>query len=228
MSNIIILSYFIGPLITIFFLIYMNLRFKLKTNKFLLYAFIFGIISAAIVVASQVVMDSTQINYLKNLKRTAFYAIIVIALFSEVGKFIILRYIFLPKKDFRGPIDGIIYSIFIGMGFATAATILLSYHFISAEVNYLYIFTYAIANFIFAIILGFFVGLGKIRENRFIDSMTGLFASTIFHGLYTFSFLTSDHRLLILFAMGSMIIIILLTAKALSIKARSEPTETST
>jgi RsiW-degrading membrane proteinase PrsW (M82 family) len=223
MSGLTILSYFLAPAISLILLVYLKLRLKIKTNKYLYQAFLFGLISVIIVIIGQLLMDATGINYLKNIKRTAFFAMVIIAFGSELGKFIILRYIFFVKKSFYGPVDGIIYSVFIGLGFATATTVLLGFKLISSEVDYLYLFTNAPANIIFAVILGFFVGLGKTRENRFIDSMTGLFAATIFHGLYTFSFLTKDPRLLLLFAIGSVIIIILLVIKALSTKIYDNP-----
>lgn len=223
MSSLAILSCFLAPVIALILLVYLKIKLKIKTNKFLYQAFLYGLISVVIVIIGQLLMDATEINYLKNIKRTAFYAMVIIAFGSELGKFIILRYIFLVKKSFYGPVDGIIYSIFIGLGFATASTILLGSGVLSSEVDYLYLFSNAPANIIFAVIMGFFVGLGKTRENRFIDSMTGLFAATIFHGLYTFSFLTTDPRLLLLFAIGSFIIVILLIIKALSVKIYDDP-----
>ena len=217
MSSLAIISFFIAPVLAAIALFYLNVKYRLKTRRFLYLAFLFGLLSVVIVIVGQLLMDATEINYLKNLKRTAFYAMVIIAFGSELGKFIILRYYFLIKKNFLGPVDGIVYSILLGLGFATIACVLLGFGIISAEIDELYLLTFAVANVIFAIILGFFVGLGKTRQNRFIDSMTGLFASTIFHGLYTFSFLTKDPRLLLLFAIGSIIICILLIYKAKNI-----------
>lgn len=137
---------------------------------------------------------------------------------SEFAKFLILRYYFQPKENFKGPLDGIIYSFLISLGFATVATVLYAYNVMGVHVNLLFLFTYALANIVFAILLGFFVGLDKTRKNRFIDSMTGLLTATFFHGLYILCFLTKDYRLLIILAVGSIIITILLTLKSLKIK----------
>lgn len=226
MPKIMILSFFIAPFLAVLVLGYMNYRFKVKTNRYLFLAILLGIISVLLVVASQFIADEFNLADLRNLKRTAFYGFAVIAFMGELGKFLFLQFVFLPNKSFRGPLDGIIYSLMINMGFATVATILFAYNIIGANVDLLYLFTYGIASVIFSIIMGFFIGLGKTRSNKFIDSMTGLFATTIFHGLYVFSFLTNDYRLLILFAVGSIIISFLLIAKALSVKIEDNLNQT--
>lgn len=156
MFSLAILSYGLAPVIALLLLVYLKTRLKIETNKFLYQAFLLGLISVVIVVLGQLLMDATGINYLKNIKRTAFYAMVIIAFSSELGKFIILRYVFLVKKTFYGPVDGIIYGIFIGLGFATASTILLGFGVLSSEVDYLYVFSNAPANIIFAVIMGFF------------------------------------------------------------------------
>ncbi|MDZ7741952.1 MAG: PrsW family glutamic-type intramembrane protease [Bacteroidota bacterium] len=219
MSGINYLSLFISPVIAIILIAFMNYRFQVKTNSYMIQAVIIGLISAVLVLASQFLAEAFGLDSLRNLKRTAFYTFVVIGFASELGKFIFLRYYFLPREKFSGPLDGIIYSMLIAVGFSTTATVLLGFNIIGAGVNTMYLFLFSIANIVFAIIMGFFVGLGKSRENRFIDSMTGLFAATFLHGLYAFSFITKDYRLLILFAIGSIVIVILLSAKAVNLKA---------
>ncbi|MCF8229300.1 MAG: PrsW family intramembrane metalloprotease [Bacteroidales bacterium] len=218
MSGIDYLSLVISPVVAIALVLYMNYRFQVKSNKHMINAIIFGLISVVLVLAAQILAESFGLDSLRSLKRTAFYSFVIIGFSSELGKFVFLRYYFLPKENFTGPLDGIIYSILIGLGFATTACILLGFEVIGARVNNLYLFLFGAANIVFAIIMGFFVGLGKSRQNRFIDSMTGLFAATFLHGLYAFSFATRDNRLLILFAIGSIVIVILLSAKAIKIK----------
>ncbi|PJF32851.1 MAG: hypothetical protein CUN57_03740, partial [Phototrophicales bacterium] len=96
------------------------------------------------------------------------------------------------------------------MGFAFAGNIL--YFFLPwyTEVDLMYAYTVVIANLFFAVIMGFFVGMGKSRENKFVDSMTGLFGASFFHALYNFCFITNDMRLLLFFSIGSFVIVILL------------------
>ena len=53
----------------------------------------------------------------------AWYAFIVVALSEEGSKFLLLRWYAYPKKSFNEPFDGIVYSVMIGMGFATVENI---------------------------------------------------------------------------------------------------------
>ncbi|MFU8844036.1 MAG: hypothetical protein ACNA7V_09545 [Bacteroidales bacterium] len=62
--------------------------------------------------------------------------------------------------------------------------------------------------------MGFFVGMGKSRENRFVDSMTGMLGATFFHALYNFCFLTEDMRLLLFLSIGAAIFVLMLYYKA--------------
>jgi RsiW-degrading membrane proteinase PrsW (M82 family) len=133
---------------------------------------------------------------------------------SELGKFIILRYFAFPKGGFNGPLDSIVYSIVISMGFAFMGNILYIFQPGETEIVLLYAYTVIPANFIFAIILGFFIGMGKSRENKFVDSMTGLFAASFFHALYNFCFFTDDSRLLMFLTIGVLIITFMLYYKA--------------
>lgn len=73
------------------------------------------------------------------------------------------------------------------------------------------------ANIITAIILGFFMGLGKLRRNSFIDSTTGLFAATIFQAVFEFCFIIADPTLLIVLFAGSILIAVVLVNRARAI-----------
>lgn len=78
----------------------------------------------------------------------------------------------------------------------------------------LFLYTYPLASITFGVVMGFFVGMGKMRKNRFIDNSTGLFAATFFHGLFYFCFITSDKRLLLFTTIGFLIITVTLIIKA--------------
>lgn len=224
MNGIEILSLFISPFILILFFISLRMRFQIKSFKFLFYAIIFGLVSVILVYSAQLLAELLGIDDLKNIKRTAFYTFVIIGFSSELGKFIFLRYYFLSLKGFRGPVESIIYSVTISLGFALGAIFLFGYNVIGSGIDSLYLFLYPVFSVFSGIILGFFVGLGKSRKNRFIDSMTGLAAVTFFHGLFNFCFCTEDKRLLVIFGIGTIIIGILLLVKGINTKVEEELT----
>ncbi len=180
----------------------------------LITSFIFGMLSIVIVILFQYIAQKFGLDVFSNIRRSIFYAFIVMGLGSELGKYLILRYYAFPKSSFNGPLDSIVYSIMISMGFAFMGNILyfvLPYY---TEIDFLYAYTVVIGNLFFAVIMGFFVGMGKSRENKFVDSMTGLFGATFFHALYNFCFITRDYRLLLFLSIGVFIIVIMLYYKA--------------
>lgn len=201
-------SFFIPPLIA--FLIYLYLRYKFtKFSYSLLWkSFLWGILSILLVLAIQLFASYFQLDKLNNIRRVLFYALVVMAFFSELGKFFFLKAYVSTRPEFKTPVDGIIFGVMLSMGFATINNILYFVSIPNLNVNIANIFTAGPANVIFGVMMGFFIGLGKLRKMRFIDSMTGLAAAVFFHGLYAFCLLTKDYRLLWAFFIGSSIIAI--------------------
>jgi RsiW-degrading membrane proteinase PrsW (M82 family) len=160
---------------------------------------------------------------LRNMRRMSFFVFIGIAFSSEIAKFLSLRLIFYKLPSFEGPLEGILYSIFISLGFAALAVVLYAYGIVGTETKFndmtLFLYTYPFASITFATLMGFFIGMGKLRTNWLIDNATGIFASTFFHGLFYFCFITSDKRLLLFTTLGFLIITITLIYKAVNFRA---------
>ncbi|MDP3462033.1 MAG: PrsW family glutamic-type intramembrane protease [Bacteroidales bacterium] len=222
MNTIHLLSWFQAPLFALIFILILRSKFSINSWKYILRAFLFGMASVLFIFLLDLIAGAWGYDQLKNLKRSAFFSFVIIGFGSEFGKFLILRYIFLPLKSFKSPLDGVIYSIFISLGFATIALPLYTSGFFSREVEPLFIFTFPFANLLFSIIMGFFVGMGKMRKNRLIDSVTGLGSASFFHGFYFFTFLTSDKTILLVYGLGVFLIAVLLGAKSLNVKSREE------
>ena len=72
-------------------------------------------------------------NNLKNMRRTAFYVFVVVAFGSELAKFIVLQFKFYKLKSFDSPIAGIVYSIFVSLGFSLSAVILYALGILGTE-----------------------------------------------------------------------------------------------
>lgn len=199
-------SFFIPPLIAI--LLYMYLRYKFSHFSFslLIKSFLWGMSSILLVLAVQLIASWFQLDVLSNIRRVIFYALVIMAFFAELGKFFFLKAYISTKAEFKTPVDGIIFGVMISLGFATMNNILSVINMPDLNVNFANAFTAGPANVIFGVMMGFFVGLGKLRKVRFVDSMTGLGAAVFFHALYAFCLLTKDYMLLFAFFVGSFII----------------------
>ena len=174
-------------------------------------------ISIPLVLLVQFIASNFELDKLTNIRRILFYALVIMAFFAELGKYILLRGFIYPKEEFKTPVDGIIFAVMISMGFATMNNILYFINIPDLTVNIPNALTSGPANVIFGVMMGFFIGLGKLRKMRFIDSMTGLAAAVFFHALYSFCLLTKDYRLLWAFFIGATIIAISLCLAALRI-----------
>ncbi len=216
----------VSPILAIVFISYLRFKFSIKSWKNIRNAIILGLVSIIILLIAYMLIEAIWGGKYNNMRRMAFFVFVVVAFSSELGKFLPLRFAFYRLKNFTGPIEGIIYSIFISLGFSFMATILYGFEIIDSMDKFnnftLFLFTMPLANLVFAIAMGFFVGMGALRKNnRFIDMSTGLFVATFFHGLYYFGFVTSDIRLLIFDAIGFVIISVTFLTKAVSLKYES-------
>ncbi len=205
--------------IVIAVLLYYFVRYRQGKEIFigLFHSFLWGMLSVAIVFVFQTIAYWYGLSSLTNLRRIIFYSFIVSGFGSEYGKYLVLRFYAFPKSNFYGPLDSITYSVMIALGFSFMSNVLYFTLPFYSKVDFFYANTMVIANVVFAIILGFFVGMAKSRENKFVDSMTGLFGAAFFHALYEFCFRTNDIKLLIFFSIGALIVVLLLFYKAIEI-----------
>lgn len=216
-------AFAVSPILIFLLIAYLKFKFSIHTLKYIINAVVLGALGVLVLLFLNYLADLQWDDNLKNMRRMAFFVFVVTAFGSELPKFIGLRYSLFKLKHFEGPLEGILYTIFISLGFTSVATVLYataivgtSYHFNDKT---LFLFTYPLASIVTAIVLGFFVGMGKHRKNRLIDSLTGLGTATFFHGLFYFCFITSDKRLLIFTSIGFIIIALTLVVKAVSLKS---------
>jgi protease PrsW len=215
-------NYLISTIVTVIiaFVIYLFLgvRHKKSAASALLVVFILGFISIALNVLSVYLTNYAGLFPLGgNIRRVAFYALVTAGFARELGKFLVVRIFAMSRSDFNNPADGIVFAVMASLGF-TVAALLWNIIFFQEGSNEIYRSLLTLpANIITAIILGFFMGLGQMRNNKFIDSMTGLIAATLFHAVFEFSMLTSDVSLITVVFAGSILIVAVLINKAINL-----------
>jgi RsiW-degrading membrane proteinase PrsW (M82 family) len=122
--------------------------------------------------------------YEKGLGAVVFTAFISLALNEEVFKFAVLRFAAYPRSFFNEPLDGIVYSVMIAMGFATMENLFYASRF-GVETLLLRAFTAVPAHLVFSIVAGYYVGLAKFapkRRNKLLWQGFGM--AVLLHGIY--------------------------------------------
>jgi RsiW-degrading membrane proteinase PrsW (M82 family) len=121
----------------------------------------------------------------------AIFSYVVVAFSEEFSKFLGLRFYSYNKKSFDEPLDGIVYSVMVGMGFATLENLMyvLKYAEIGQglQVGIKRMFLSVPAHATFAVVMGYFAGKAKFdAKNSFLFLLTGLLGAVFFHGTFDF------------------------------------------
>ncbi len=219
MTNLHYYSLAISPVLILLGIILLKNKMALASFTNIRNSILLGMISVLLLLLVNYLIDLLWHGSLHNMRRMLFYVFVVIAFSSELGKYGPLRLLLYGLSSFKGPIEGIIYSIVIGLGFSMVATVLFAFGIVGTTIHNLtlFLFLYPFANIVFSISMGFFVGMGKLRKNTLIDHSTGIFLATFLHALFYFSFITTDIRLLIIILLCFVIISITLVYRSVQL-----------
>lgn len=121
---------------------------------------------------------------------TSFYdAFLTAAIPEEFSKFIILYWIIWKSKEFDHHYDGIIYAVFVSLGFALVENILYVFGEDGGfKVALLRAILAVPGHGFFAVIMGYYFSIARFHvgteKNRLL--MTSLLMAILFHGIYDF------------------------------------------
>ncbi|PSL46726.1 protease prsW family protein [Chitinophaga niastensis] len=145
---------------------------------------------------------------------TATFAYGIVGVSEELAKFLVLLFYAYPKKAFNEPMDGIVYAVMIGMGFATLENIAYVGRFgFSTGVARMFLSVPAHATF--AILMGYYTGLAKfIPQKSESLLLRALLVAVFFHGTFDFFLFLGNN----IFLMGASLITLLIAGR-LSVRA---------
>lgn len=173
----------IAPGLAICLYIFHRDAYNREPKRNLLFAFILGAVMIVPAALTEEVFMRSFDNSITGVAATAF---IVVALTEELVKFIILRFYAYRRKSFDEPLDGIVYSVVISMGFATLENIFYVQKY-GMGTAWLRMFLAVPAHASFGVVMGYFAGKARFAQSgRSITLLKGLVFATFFHGLYDF------------------------------------------
>lgn len=206
----------IAPGIAICLFIYLKDRYNKEPLGLLVISFFLGMLSTIPAIILQLI-SGTSLEGLegKSISSVAYFAFLVVALSEEVSKFVMVRFFAYRRKAFDEPFDGIIYSVMVGMGFATLENIGYVYQHGFAT-GVLRMFLSVPAHATFAILMGYHLGLAKFDPmHKGRHFLLALLLPVIFHGAFDFFLFIGKNTLHYIGALVSFFIAIRLSRKAI-------------
>lgn len=189
----------------------------------LLVCFILGMVSTFPALYFETMVTDAGYDATGNLFQVFLYSLLGVALIEEVAKSTCLFIFPYFNKWFNEPMDGIVYSVMIGMGFATVENIFYAYSS-GLETVLVRAFTAVPAHAVFAIIIGYYVGLAKFnKEKRIQLILTGLGLAILVHGIYNFFLLQELYEWLSIFAILTLFISYQFAKRMIQLHQESSP-----
>ncbi len=193
--NLIILA--LAPVFIIAGYIYFRDKYEKEPLRLLLLALLFGALT--VLPVSFVEAFLATFASFGNLLDAAWDAFVVAAFTEELFKFLALYLLIWKSPEFNEKFDGIVYAVFVSLGFAGIENIL----YVTGngiETGIMRAITAVPAHAIFGITMGFYFGLAKFYEKERKQFRTkALVYPIILHGIYDFILMTGLAWLTIVF-----------------------------
>ena len=179
--NLLILA--LAPIIIILVYVYVRDKYEKEPIGLLLKALFAG----AIIILPIILLEELLISLapkIIGLPRAAYIAFFVAAFSEEVFKFIALYLLIWKNKAFNEKFDGIVYAVFVSLGFAAVENIqyVLEYGHHTGISRAL---TAVPAHAFFGVAMGFYFGMAKfIPEQRSSLLLKSLLIPILLHGVY--------------------------------------------
>lgn len=194
-----------------------------EPHKYLIWCFLFGALSTLPAIWLERWGMSLGYDVSPNIVTTAIFAFVVVAGSEELVKYVFLRGYIYNKEEFDEPLDGIVYAVMIGMGFATLENILYATNY-GIQTTIIRAFTAVPAHAAFAVIMGYYVGLAKFSDiNKIALLLQGLIGAIALHGAYDFFIFQKNYPALAGLTMVTLVIGIVLSRRMIKIHQEMSP-----
>ena len=194
--NLLILA--LAPVFIIGGYIYFRDKYEKEPIRLLLIALFLGAFTVIpIAFLEQFLSGFTR--FFSGFSAAAWNAFVVAGFSEELFKFIVLYLLIWKSKEFNEKFDGIVYAVFISLGFASVENVLyvMGNGFSTGISRAL---TAVPAHAIFGITMGFYFGLARFYKKReFQLKLKALLYPIILHGIYDFILFTQIEWLIFVF-----------------------------
>lgn len=189
----------VAPSAALIYYFYKRDKYEKEPRLLLLKAFLIGgglVIPVLFAELSLNVFNTTDSRILS----AGYTSFVVAGLVEESFKFLFFFLFIWKNREFDEMFDGIVYAVFISLGFATVENLayVLSTGMSTAVVRS---FTAVPAHALFAVAMGYYLGIAKFAGPRYRQKYIwlGFISPVILHGIYDFILLSQKLYLLVLF-----------------------------
>jgi len=192
----------VAPAVILLLLFYKVDKFQPEPIKLLLKLYFLGMLSVIPILIMETILTSLNIFILLDNDLMNLYDALVVAGFSEeLFKWIIVILFVFKSREFDEYIDGIIYCVFVSLGFATVENILYV-----LEGSYFVAITRAIlsvpAHMLFGVSMGYYLSFSKFGTTKKIRNrymVLSLVIPILLHGAYDYILMSHIPYLLLTF-----------------------------
>lgn len=172
-----------GLLICVY--IYRTDKYEHESQWHVLLAFGLGVAATYPIIRLEEWINFRFVRSYHHVGNLLLFSFLTVALLEEIIKFSMLRLFLYPRRFFNEPIDGIVYSVIVAMGFATTENILYALEY-GLGTTILRAFTAVPAHAVFAVIMGFYAGNAKFHapQSQRRRLLLGLGFAVLAHGVY--------------------------------------------
>ena len=194
--NLLILS--LAPVFVIAGYIYFRDKYEKEPLKLLVLALIAGALTVIPIVFLEQFLDSFT-GYFPGLMAAVWKAFAVAGFSEELFKYVALYLLIWKSPEFNEKFDGIVYAVFVSLGFAAIENILyVTGNGFSTGISRA--ITAVPAHAIFGVTMGFYFGMAKFFEKeRPLLKLKALFYPILLHGIYDFILFTGFEWLTVVF-----------------------------
>ncbi len=181
--NLFILAF--APVAIILVYVYFRDKYEKEPFSLLLKTLAAGAFITIPVIFTETALEK-YIIYFTGYEAIAYRAFFVAGFTEEFYKFIFLFYLIWRSKEFDERIDGIVYAVFISLGFALVENIIYVYKF-GTVTGYARALTAVPAHALFGVTMGYYFSLARfMRKRKLANLLSALFIPVVLHGFYDF------------------------------------------
>ncbi len=180
-----LLIFSISPIVIILFYIYFRDKYEKEPLGLLIKSLFFGGLIVIPVVFVEKILTA-MMPPLTQIAGVGYSAFIVAGLTEEGFKFLVLYYLIWRNPNFNEKFDGIVYAVFISLGFATVENVLYVFEG-GSNVAITRAITAVPAHALFGIRMGYFFGIAHMYDElRKVYLWKAFLIPFVLHGIYDF------------------------------------------